>query len=132
MTESSQPAIWQLFLMATLKLIFGIAIFAALALVGIKLIPPFFSNYQFEDEIKTEALQGTYSTRTEEDIREAVIKHARNYDIALTPKQVHISRVGGFGTGTLAIDADYSVPIDLPGYSTTIEFHPSSKNKGIY
>jgi hypothetical protein len=118
--------------MATLKLIFGVAIFGVLALVGIKLIPPFFSNYQFEDEIKTEALQGTYSTRTEDDIREAVIKHARNYDIALTPKQVHISRVGGFGTGTLAIDADYSVPIDLPGYSTTIEFHPSSKNKGIY
>jgi hypothetical protein len=118
--------------MSTLKLVFGVAIFLGLALVGVKLIPPFFSNYELEDEIKTEALQSTYSTRTEEDIRDAVIKHARNYDIALTPKQVHISRVGGFGTGTLAIDAEYSVAIDLPGYSTTLDFHPSSKNKGIY
>jgi hypothetical protein len=118
--------------MATLKLILGVAIFGVLALVGIKVIPPFFSNYELEDEIKTEALQATYSTRSEDDIREAVIKHARNYDIALTPKQVHISRLGGFGTGTLAIDAEYSVPLDLPGYSTTLEFHPSSKNKGVY
>ena len=127
----SQPAIWQLF-MATLKLIIGVAVIAVMVLVGLKLIPPYFANYELEDEIKTEALQSTYSTRSEEDIRDAVIKHARNYDIALTPKQVHVSRVGGMGTGTLAIDADYSVPVDLPGYSTTLEFHPSSKNKGIY
>jgi hypothetical protein len=118
--------------MASLKLIFGVAIFAIVALAGLKLIPPFFSNYELEDAIKTEATQSTYSTRTEEDIRESIIKQARNYDIALTPKQVHVSRVGGFGTGTLAIDAEYSVPIDLPGYSTTLEFHPSSKNKGVY
>jgi hypothetical protein len=118
--------------MATLKLVFGVAIFLALALVGVKIIPPYFSNYELEDAIKTEALQATYSTRTEDDVRETIIKQARNYDIALTPKQVHISRVGGFGTGTLAIEADYSVPIELPGYSTTIEFHPSSKNKGVY
>ena len=118
--------------MGTLKLIFGVAIFGLIGLVGIKVIPPYFSNYEFEDSIKTEALQATYSTRTEDDVREAIIKHARNYDIALTPKQVHITRLGGYGTGTLNIEADYTVDIDLPGYSTSIEFHPSSKNKGIY
>jgi hypothetical protein len=118
--------------MATLKLVFGVAVFVALAMVGMKIIPPYFSNYELEDAIKTEALQATYSTRSEEDVRDAVIKQARNYDIALTPKQVHVSRVGGFGQGTLAIDAEYSVPIELPGYSTTLEFHPSSKNKGVY
>ena len=40
--------------------------------------------------------------------------------------------LGGYGTGTLAIECDYSVPIELPGYSTTVDFHVSSKNKGIY
>jgi hypothetical protein len=118
--------------MATLKLIFGVAVFAALVLVGIKIIPVYFSNYEFEDAIKTEALQATYSTRTEDDIREAIIKQARNYDIALTPKQVHVSRLGGFGNGSLTIEAEYSVPVELPGYSTTLDFHPTSKNKGVY
>jgi len=118
--------------MATLKLVLGFAIFCAMGLVGIKIIPPFFSNYELEDAIKTEAVQATYSTRSEEDVREAIIKHARNYDITLTPKQVIVSRVGGFGTGSLTIEADYSVPVTLPGYSTTLDFHPSSKNKGVF
>ncbi len=118
--------------MATLKLMFVVAAFGALILVGIKIIPPFFSNYELEDSIKTEALQATYSTRTEDDIREAVIKEARKYDIELTPKQVSVSRVGGFASGTLTIEADYSVPVELPGYSTTLVFHPSSKNKGVF
>ncbi len=69
--------------MATLKLVFGVAVFAALVFAGIKIIPPFFSNYELEDSIKTEALQATYTTRTEEDIRAAIIKQARNYDIAV-------------------------------------------------
>jgi hypothetical protein len=118
--------------MATLKLFSGFAIIFAVALLGLKVIPPYFSNYELEDAIKTEAVQATYSTRSEEDVRAAVIKHARNYDIDLTPKQVTVSRVGGYGTGTLAIEADYTVPINFPGYSTSLEFHVSSKNKGVY
>jgi hypothetical protein len=118
--------------MATLKLVFGVAIFGFLILAGIKIVPPYFANYELEDAIKTEATQATYSTRTEDDIRESIIKQARGYDIPLTPKQVHVSRTGGYGTGTLAIDAEYSVPVDLPLYSTILQFHPSSKNKGVY
>ncbi len=118
--------------MATLKLVFGVAVLGLLGLVGFKIIPPYFANYQFEDSIKNESVQATYTTRSEDDIREAIIKEARGYDIALTPKQVKVTRMGGYGTGTLNIEADYTVPLDLPGYSTTLEFHPSSKNKGAY
>jgi hypothetical protein len=118
--------------MATLKLLFGVAIIGALVLVGIKVIPPYFSNYELEDSIKTEALQATYTTRTEEDVRNAVIKEARKYDIVLTPQQVHVSRVGGIASGSLMIEAEYSVPIELPGYSTIIQFHPSTKNKAVF
>jgi YbbR domain-containing protein len=118
--------------MANLKLIFGFAILGFVGLVCFKLIPPYFSNYEFEDSIKAESIQATYTSRTEEDIRDTIIKQARNYDIALTPKQVRVTRIGGPGNGSLNIEADYSVPVDLPGYSTTIEFHPTSKNKGVY
>jgi hypothetical protein len=118
--------------MATLKLVLGVGIFGALVLLGIKVVPPFFANYQFEDAIKTEATQSTYSTRSEEDVRESILKQAHSLDIALTAKQVHVTRVGGYGTGTLSIEAEYSVPIELPGYTTTLEFHPSSKNKGVF
>ena len=118
--------------MATLKLLFGVGVIVTVALLGIKIVPVYFSNYQFEDFIKEEALHSTYSTRTEDDIRNAVIKHARDYDIPLTPQQVHVSRTGVNGVGSLTIEAEYTVAIDLPGYSTTIDFHPSTKNKGVF
>lgn len=118
--------------MATLKLILGVAIFGLVILVGIKVIPPYFSNYELEDAIKTEALNSTYTTRSEEEIRDAVIKQARSYDIELTAKQVHVSRSGSYGSGTTAIECEYSVPIELPGYSTTIAFNPSTKNRGVF
>jgi hypothetical protein len=118
--------------MGTLKLIFGVGVFIALVVAGFTVVPPFFANYELEDAIKAEATQSTYSTRSEEDIRAAIIKQARNYDISLTPKQVHVQRQGGFGQGTLAIDAEYSVPVDLMVYSTTLDFHPSTQNKGVY
>jgi hypothetical protein len=119
--------------MATLKLVFALAVFALIILVGIKVIPPYFSNYEFQDAIKAEALQSTYTTRSEDDVRAAVIKQAHSYDIELTNQQVHVSRSGGgYGTGTLAIECDYNVPLELPGYSTNLEFHVSTKNRGIY
>ena len=95
---------WAIFSYGDMKLVFGFAIFG-LVLVGFKLIPPFFANYELEDSIKTEAMQSTYSTRTEEDIREAIIKEARNYDIALTPKQVHV-----LGPADTALAASPSMP----------------------
>ena len=119
-------------LMATLKLVLGFGVFVAMIVAGIKVIPPCFSNYEFEDSLKEEALQSTYVSRSEEEIRKTVIKHAHQYDIPLTPQQVKVSRIGGVATGTLNIEAEYSVPLEFPGYSTTLNFHPSSSNKGIY
>jgi hypothetical protein len=118
--------------MDTLKLVLTFGVLAALGLVGIKVIPPCYSNYQFEDSIKQDALQATYTSRTADDIRASVIKHAQEYDIALTPQQVHITRTGGFGTGVLEIDAQYTVPLEFPGYSTSLDFHPSTSNKGVF
>jgi hypothetical protein len=118
--------------MGSLKAIAGVGIIVLAAIICLKLIPPYFSNYEFEDFIKNEALQSTYTTRSEDDIRDSVVKHARDYDILLTSKQVRISRSGSMGSGSLSIEAEYSVPVNLPGYSTTLEFHPSTKNKGVY
>ena len=118
--------------MATLKLFLGLGVLLGVAFLGIKILPPYFSNYQFEDFIKEEALHSTYSTRSEDDIRDAVIKHAHDFDIDLTPKQVRVSRTGSYGSGTLSIEADYSVPVTLPGYSMTLDFHPSSNNRGVF
>ncbi len=118
--------------MDTFKLVLTFGVLISLVVVGLKVVPPCYSNYEFEDALKNDVLQATYSNRSVDDLRVLVIKHARDYDIELTPQQVHIVRTGGFGTGTLEIDAQYSVPLEFPGYSTTLDFHPSTSNKGVY
>ncbi|MGB9072192.1 MAG: hypothetical protein WCC22_05935 [Terriglobales bacterium] len=118
--------------MGTVKMILGLAVMVAMFIVGWAIVPAYFNNYEFEDALKNEALQATYSTRSEEDIREAVVKRAHDYDIPLTAKQVHVSRSGTYGNGSLLIETSYSVPVNLPGYQTTLEFHPSTKNKGVF
>jgi hypothetical protein len=118
--------------MGTVKMILGLGLIAALIVAGIAIIPPFFANYQFEDVLKNEALAATYSSRPEEEIKTSVLKKAKDLDIPLTEKQLKVVRTGTYGTGTLTISADYTVPVNLPGYETSLEFHPSSTNKGTY
>lgn len=118
--------------MATIKLALGVGVFIAVIILGIGFIPPYFSNYQFEDVLKNEALAATYSSRTEDDIKAVVLKKAKELDIPLTEKQVIVNRTGSNGAGTLSISADYSVDVSVPGYQTTLEFHPSSTNKGVF
>ena len=72
--------------MATLKLLLGLSVIVGVAFLGLKFLPVYFSNYEFEDYIKEESLHSTYSTRSEDDIRDTVIKHARDFDIELSPK----------------------------------------------
>lgn len=118
--------------MTTLKLILGLGVMAAVVVLGIKFVPVYFSNYEFEDFMKEEALHSTYSTQSEEEIRDTVVKHARDYDIDLTPNQVRVSRTGGNGNGSVTIAVEYSVPVNLPGYTMTLDFHPSSQNRGVF
>jgi hypothetical protein len=118
--------------MATLKLMLGLGVMAAVVVLGIKFVPVYLSNYEFEDFMKEEALHATYSTRSEEDIRDTVVKHARDYDINLAPKQVRVSRTGAYGNGSVTIAVEYSVPVNLPGYAMTLDFHPSSQNRGVF
>jgi len=118
--------------MGTLKLIAGFGIILALIYGSWMIIPPYFANYQFEDEIKSEALHSTYTTKTEDDIRNAVLKQAKELDIPLTREQIKVQRAGGMGQGSLLIDVDYTVRVDLPGYPLDLHFHPTTANKGIY
>lgn len=118
--------------MSTFKLILGVALFLAVIVVGIQIVPPYFTNYQFEDEINNAALTATYSTKSEEDIRTVVFNKAKEMEIPITPDQIKVHRVGGMGTGTLVIEANYTVHVSLPGYPLDLQLHAATKNKGIY
>ena len=118
--------------MGRIKLIAGILVIVASAYVGAELIPPYFSNYQFEDAVKTEALQSTYTPKTEDAIRETIFKKAQDLEIPVTRDDIKVQRTGPQGTGSVIIETQYTVHVDLPGYPLDLHFNRSTKNKSVF
>lgn len=118
--------------MGSLKMVVGIAVIVAMVWVGAVLIPPYFSNYEFEDAINNEATISTYSTKGEEAIREAVFKKAQDLEIPVSKDDIKVQRVGIQGSGSVIIDVPYVVHVDLPGYPMDLHFEPASKNKSVF
>ena len=117
--------------MGTIKLILVFALLAGLVFVSAEVIPPYFSNYEFQDTLESEARLGTYSTKGDDVIRDAVFKRAQDLEIPITKEQIKIQRIGPGGNGVM-IETDYTVHIDLPGYPMDVHFHPQSKNKNVF
>ncbi len=118
--------------MGSLKLIVGIfAIVATVYLIG-ELAPPFFSNYQFEDAIKTIAQMNTYSAKSEDAIREETFKKAQELDVPINKEQIKIVRTGSAYAGSVSIEAPYTVHLNLPGYPLDLNFDPSSSNRSVF
>jgi hypothetical protein len=114
-----------------MKAAFGILVLIAGIFVCVALIPPYWANYQFEDAIKTEALMSTNSAKTEDAIRDTVLKKARDLDLPLTKDDIKVQRVGTQGNGSVSIEAPYTVPVNLPGYPMELHFNPTTVNKGV-
>ena len=118
--------------MGSVKLILGFGLIIAVIYGSWMIIPPYFANYQFEDGIKNEALHSTYTTKTEDDIRNAVFKQASDLEIPVTKEQIKVQRTGGLGQGSVVIDVDYNVHVDFPAYPLDLHFHNNTANKGVY
>src|SRR5437667_10821015 len=101
--------------MGTIKLILGFAVMAAVIYGGVMLIPPYFSNYQFEDAIETEARMSTYSTKPEDAIRESLFKKAQDLEIPIGKEQIKGQRCGPQGTGSILMETQYTVLVALRG-----------------
>jgi hypothetical protein len=118
--------------MATMRMIFGISLIVAGIILGVKLVPPYIANYEFQDFLTSEARQASYAQRiTEEDIRNEVFKKATELDLPLTKDQIMVQRIGTAGYSSITLSADYTVPIDLLVYKTDLHFSAGSANKPI-
>jgi YbbR domain-containing protein len=118
--------------MGTIKLVFGVFVIAASVYLGATLVPVYYANYQFQDVIKTEATLQTYTTKPEADIQAAIYKKAQELEIPVTKEQIKVQRHGTTGTGSLTIQAPYSVHVDIPGYPLDLHFDPSTENKSPF
>ena len=118
--------------MGTIKLILGFAVVVGVIIAGSQVVPHELANYSFQDDLRQVAMAaGGNPNKTDEDLRNAVVTRAKEHDIQLEPRQVTVQRINTPGLSAAYVAADYSVPVNLPGYSFDLHFTPSSGNKGF-
>lgn len=113
-----------------LNLLLTLAFLGATIFTAVKILPPYFNNYQFQDAVQSECrfALGGYPKKTEDDVRDEIWKKAQELSIPLTKKddiQVVLNQ------GNVTISTNYSVPIDLLVYQFTLQFHPHADNHTI-
>jgi hypothetical protein len=102
-------------------------------LIGLfEIVPPMATNYSFQDDLKTVAMMdGGNLQKTDDDIRLEVLNKAKDHQLPIEPRQITVQRIGTPGMPAVYVAADYTVTINLPGYSFDLHFSPSSGNKGF-
>lgn len=112
-----------------MNLIITLLILGSMIFVGVKVIPVYFANYQFQDAIESEsrfALTG-YPKKSITDIREDVWQKAQELSIPVQKDDIQVDMTNG----SVSISVDYSVPVDLTVYQLTLQFHPHADNHSI-
>jgi ABC-type sugar transport system substrate-binding protein len=120
--------------MNRVKIFLVLAILALAAIVGWQVAACELANIELRDDMKDLASQlagriGFTPPSSDEDFRQAVIKHALKYGIQLGPKQVTVVRTGTGVAAEIYLAADYTAAIHLPGFNFNLHFTPSAGKK---
>jgi Domain of unknown function (DUF4845) len=110
-----------------INLLLTLIILGSMIFVGVMLIPPYFTNYQLQDAMNTEARFAGYNRKTEEEIREDVWKKVQELGVPAKRTDIHITN----DTNTTLITVNYSVPINLIFKQFDWEFHAHGDNHSL-
>jgi hypothetical protein len=114
--------------MGKIKKLVSLLIFLAAVYMGWTLVPIYLASYQFQDALVTIAKFADTGIvpRTDDQLREDVMKKAKELDVPLNPEAIKIIR----GGPVVQISADYTVVVDLiGGKQLTLQFNPTSRDK---
>ncbi len=118
--------------MGIVKAAFGFLVVAAVVVGLFQIVPPMLNNYSFQDDLKTVAMMDLAAfQKTDDDIRNDVLRKAKERDLPIEAKQIIVQRVNTPGAPAVYVAADYSVTVSLPGYSFDMHFTPNSGTKGF-
>ena len=110
------------------SVILGLAFVGALIFLAIKLLPPYITNYQFQDAMDNLARSATYSPITEAELKKEVMKEARRIGVSLEDRQVTVQKTTGSSVG---IAVHYEVPVDLMARQVVLQYNVTAGNRNI-
>jgi hypothetical protein len=111
-----------------LRAIVWTGILVAFVFVSIKVIPPYYSNYQFEDWLKTQVPFLMVNHTTDESLQAAIIKELGNDGVVITKDNIKIVQNNPRG---INVQIDYSVKVDLIFYQLNLHFTPEMNSQAL-
>jgi hypothetical protein len=99
--------------------LFFLLVLILLLFAGTQYVPGFFVALQFNDYVRQEVKFAGTARKTPEAVRTEVVDKATELGIALTDKDVHITRRGP----AFNMVIDYHWPINLRVYRHELSFH---------
>ena len=103
-----------------LRMAAGAAALLLLVLVGIRLVPAYWRNLEFQRTLRDVATSSLASGATDEAVRVASVNAAAKLGIGVKFDDVALRRAHG----RLEIEALYTVPVSLPLYAVDLHFRP--------
>jgi hypothetical protein len=117
--------------MPDVKIMMVIVVLLVVLIVGWQISSSEVANYELQDDLRDLASQagsriGLLQQASDDDLRETVIRKAKEHGIELRPDWVKVERSGSGDTSTVFLEADYNRVVSLPGISFSLHFKPSA------
>ena len=117
--------------MKKLAWIAGLIVLALVVSVGWQIASAEIADRQLREDLRDTASQagariGLLELSSIDDFRDAVIRVAKQHGIILAPSQVTVRRSGEGVASLVYLAADYTEPVNLPGFSFNLHFTTTS------
>jgi hypothetical protein len=112
---------------ATVKTILALALMIAVAYSGIKIIPIYVNSYELEDYIRQQNPFWVTQHASADAVRNNILAKAQDLGLPVSAEQVQVDA----GGGRVAVNLDYTVPVDLKVYTLMLRFTPSAENRQL-
>jgi hypothetical protein len=93
--------------------------------VAWSMLPPYINKFQFQDDLDDIVRRASYTAISDDDLKQVVIKKARDRDILIKENQVSLSRA----YNSVAISVHYNVHVDMIVHPVDLDFTVDSHNK---
>jgi len=122
--------------MRNLTITLGVAALLLVLVTGWQVGACELANVEFQDDMQDIASQvgtriGLAQMTKDEELRDAVIRKAKEYGIELDPNQVTVQHSGSGVSATVSLSAEYSALIKLPGLTFRLHLTPSTGSKTL-
>lgn len=113
--------------MGKVKGLIGLLLVVGGFYVAWNMVPPYFHNYQLQDDLDDVARRHSYTSISEDEIKKIVISKADNDNVRLKEDEIVVTRT----PNGLGISVKYRIHVDMVLYPVDLDFAANSMNKRI-